>query len=552
MTKRIFRTTLLTSLLISAFCIFLIVGTLFTFFEDQIKKELADEAEYVSYVVESSGTDEFFSKFSKKDKRITLISENGEVLADTKANPADMDNHLNREEIKEAINDGSGTSVRYSNTLTQKTIYCAKKLDDGNIIRVSTTQYTVLTIVLGLIQPLLFVFAVALILALLMSSKASKGIIKPINSIDLDNPEECITYDELSPLLRKIAIQNQTIKNQIEDAKQKQKEFKIITENMSEGFLVIDKNANLLSYNTSALKLLDTETTDGSVLALNRSIKFIDSVSSALGGKRAENTMIHENKTYNIIATPVYEKDKIAGAVILIIDITESAEREEIRREFAANVSHELKTPLTSISGFAELMKEGGIPENNVKDFSSSIYSEAQRLISLISDIIKISELDEKDNNLTTEKVDLYSLSEDIVKRLQKNADKRNITITLSGEHAEITGVKQILDEMVYNLTDNAIKYNVVNGKVYISVHNDNDTVKLSVKDTGIGIPGSQQDRVFERFYRIDKSHSKAQGGTGLGLSIVKRGAAYHNARINLVSEPKKGTEITITFSVTK
>ena len=473
-------------------------------------------------------------------------------MAVPKANPADMDNHLNREEIKEAINDGSGTSVRYSNTLTQKTIYCAKKLDDGNIIRVSTTQYTVLTIVLGLIQPLLFVFAVALILALLMSSKVSKGIIKPINSIDLDNPEECITYDELSPLLRKIAIQNQTIKNQIEDAKQKQKEFKIITENMSEGFLVIDKNANLLSYNTSALKLLDTETTDGSVLALNHSIKFIDSVSSALGGKRAENTMIHENKTYNIIATPVYEKDKIAGAVILIIDITESAEREEIRREFAANVSHELKTPLTSISGFAELMKEGGIPENNVKDFSSSIYSEAQRLISLISDIIKISELDEKDNNLTTEKVDLYSLSEDIVKRLQKNADKRNITITLSGEHAEITGVKQILDEMVYNLTDNAIKYNVANGKVYISVHNDNDTVKLSVKDTGIGIPGSQQDRVFERFYRIDKSHSKAQGGTGLGLSIVKRGAAYHNARINLASEPKKGTEITITFSVTK
>lgn len=548
MTNKIFRSVFFTSVLTLAAGLVLAFGVLFGAFEDRIEKELKSEAGYIAYSVENGDTD-FFSKFSGSDKRVTLIAANGDVIADTQAAASDMDNHADREEVKDALKYGSGTKVRYSETLTEKTIYYAQRLSNGNVLRVSTTQYTIVTIILGLMQPMIIVLVIAMALSFFLSSKVSKKLIQPINSIDLNNPENNDTYEELSPLLHKIINQRRTIDGQIEKAKQVQEEFKLITENMSEGFLVIDKNAKLLSYNSAALKLLDASAAEDNVLTLNRTSGFIDAVSNALKGRHAENTMLHADRTYNLIANPVFDKESVIGAVIVIIDVTETAKREAMRREFTANVSHELKTPLTSISGFAELMKSGGIPEETVVDFSNSIYTEAQRLISLVSDIIKISELDEKDNRLDRESVNLYELAAEVINRLKPAAEKKNIGFTLKGENAETFGVRSIIDEMIYNLCDNAIKYNKNGGSVTVTVNNDGDKAKISVKDTGIGIPKTQQDRIFERFYRVDKSRSKAEGGTGLGLSIVKHGAMYHNADISVESEIEKGTAMTIAFN---
>ena len=547
MTSRIFRSVFFTSVLTLLASLVLVLGVLFGAFENQIEKELKSEAGYIAYTIENGDMD-FFNRFSDSDKRVTLIDSNGEVIADTEADPGKMDNHSDREEVKEALKDGSGTKVRYSKTLTEKTVYYAQKLSNGTVLRVSTTQYTIITIVLGLLQPLIFVLVIAMALSLFLSSRVSKRLVKPINSIDLDNPENCDTYDELSPLLHKIINQNRTIAGQIEKARQVQEEFRLITENMSEGFLVIDKSAKILSYNSAALKLLDAEKAEDNVLTLNRTSGFIDTVTTALDGRRAENAMLHGDRTYNLIANPVFNSGEVIGAVIVIIDVTETAKREAMRREFTANVSHELKTPLTSISGFAELMKAGGIPEETVVDFSTSIYTEAQRLITLVTDIIKISELDEKSDRHDWEKVNLYELSRDVIKRLKISAEKKNVSFTLNGGDAEVYGVRQILDEMVYNLCDNAIKYNREGGRVSVSVKVGDKGVTLSVSDTGIGIPQTQQSRIFERFYRVDKSRSKAEGGTGLGLSIVKHGAIYHNAEISVESEVGKGTKMTISF----
>ena len=547
MTSRIFRSVFFTSVLTLLASLVLVLGVLFGAFENQLEKELKSEAGYIAYTIENGDMD-FFNRFSDSDKRVTLIDSNGEVIADTEADAGKMDNHSDREEVKEALKDGSGTKVRYSKTLTEKTVYYARKLSNGTVLRVSTTQYTIITIVLGLLQPLIFVLVIAMALSLFLSSRVSKRLVKPINSIDLDNPENCDTYDELSPLLHKIINQNRTIAGQIEKARQVQEEFRLITENMSEGFLVIDKSAKILSYNSAALKLLDAEKAEDNVLTLNRTSGFIDTVTTALDGRRAENAMLHGDRTYNLIANPVFNSGEVIGAVIVIIDVTETAKREAMRREFTANVSHELKTPLTSISGFAELMKAGGIPEETVVDFSTSIYTEAQRLITLVTDIIKISELDEKSDRHDWEKVNLYELSQDVIKRLKISAEKKNVSFTLNGGDAEVYGVRQILDEMVYNLCDNAIKYNREGGRVSVSVKDGDKEATLSVSDTGIGIPQTQQSRIFERFYRVDKSRSKAEGGTGLGLSIVKHGAIYHNAEISVESEIGKGTKMTISF----
>lgn len=547
MTSKIFRSVFFTSVLTLLASLVLVLGVLFGAFENQIEKELKSEAGYIAYTIEN-GDMNFFNRFSDSGKRVTLIDPSGEVIADTEADAGKMDNHSDREEVKEALKDGSGTNVRYSKTLTEKTVYYAQKLSNGTVLRVSTTQYTIITIILGLLQPLIFVLVIAMALSLFLSSKVSKRLVKPINSIDLDNPENCDTYDELSPLLHKIINQNRTIARQIEKARQVQEEFRLITENMSEGFLVIDKNAKILSYNSAALKLLDAEKAEDNVLTLNRASGFIDAVTTALDGRRAENAMLHGDRTYNLIANPVFNSGEVIGAVIVIIDVTETAKREAMRREFTANVSHELKTPLTSISGFAELMKAGGIPEETVVDFSTSIYTEAQRLITLVTDIIKISELDEKSDRHDWEKVNLYELSRDVIKRLKISAEKKNVSFTLNGGDAEVYGVRQILDEMVYNLCDNAIKYNKEGGRVSVSVKDSDKGVTLSVSDTGIGIPQTQQSRIFERFYRVDKSRSKAEGGTGLGLSIVKHGAIYHNAEISVESEIGKGTKMTILF----
>lgn len=547
MTAKIFKSTFLTSVLVLIISLVLTMGILFSFFEGQIKKELQSEADYIEYAV-TQHEEGFFKNFSSGEKRITLIGADGTVLEDTSANPAEMDNHADREEVKDALLKGSGTSVRYSKTLTEKTVYYARRMENGNVLRISTTQYTVMTVVLGLLQPLIYVLVLALILSFALSSRVSKSVIKPINEIDLDHPENSDAYEELTPLLHRILNQQKTIKKQLNEAKKHRDEFKLITENMSEGFLITDRDGRLLSCNSAALKLLDADENDGTVLSLNRTGDFRKTVHAALSGERAENTMTHGENTYNLIANPVFEGDKTIGAVIVIIDVTESRRRELIRREFTANVSHELKTPLTSISGFAELLSAGGVPEDTVTDFAKTIYTEAQRLISLVSDIIKISELDEKSVCYEKENVNITELSRDVARRLKMSADKKNVKIGIFGEDISVYGVRKILDEMIFNLCDNAVKYNKEGGTVEIRVKKEDGKTVLSVRDTGIGIAPSQQSRVFERFYRVDKSRSKAEGGTGLGLSIVKHGAMYHGAEIKLTSTSGEGTEVTVIF----
>ena len=549
MVNKIFRSNFFTSMLILLMSFCLTFGVLFSYFEAQMFTELESEAGYISYAVKNEGTD-FINNFNEKGKRITLVSSDGTVLADTKADAEELENHADRKEIADALKNGKGTSSRYSNTLMQKTLYYAEKLDDGTILRVSTTQNSVVIILLGLLQPLIIIIVLALIISIFLSYRLSKAIIKPINELDLDNPAANETYEELTPLLKKMSAQKKTIDKHIKEAEQKQEEFKLITENMSEGLLVIDKDSNVLSYNQAAVRLLEiSDVKSGSVLAFNRSKGFRSVVEKALSGERAESDISHDENTYNLIANPVYENEKIIGAVIVIIDITESAKREQLRQEFTSNVSHELKTPLTSISGFAEMMKSGGTPDETVIDFSTSIYDEAQRLITLVSDIMKISELDEGVIPFEKEQVDLLKLSKDIIKRLTPVANKRNITLNVIGDTALVSGTKKILDEMIYNLCDNAIKYNKESGTVDVIVNQANGKTSVTVRDTGIGIPASEQDRVFERFYRVDKSHSKHVGGTGLGLAIVKHAAAYHDAEISLESIVGKGTSVTIGFN---
>ena len=555
MNKKIFRSSLLTVCLVLVATIVLIMGLLFHFFEKQIQTELANEAGFLAQALENEGAG-YFDGFDNKNNRIagnnriTWIDKNGTVLFDSRADASELDNHADRDEIKTAMKEGKGMSTRYSKTLTEKTVNYAIRLSDGSILRVSTEQYTVVTILMGMLQPILFIMFVALILTLVLSARVSKAIIEPINKLDLEIPENNDTYEELTPLLRKIADQKETIGEQLADARKKQKEFNLITENMSEGFLVIDADANLLTYNSAALNLLEiTPPADRSVLLFCRAKEFRGVISDVLSGIKAENTMVREERSYSLIANPVYEKESVIGAVVVILDITEREKRDMLRREFTANVSHELKTPLTSISGFAELMKAGDVLENDVTDFSKSIYDEAQRLITLVNDIIKISELDGQSIPYEKETVDLYELSKEVIGRLEKEADKKNITFHLIGGRAEIIGVHKILEEMLYNLCDNAIKYNKENGTVDVLVNQTGDGVNVIVRDTGIGIPISHQDRVFERFYRVDKSHSKKVGGTGLGLAIVKHGALYHHAKLSLESTVDVGTVVTIAFS---
>lgn len=549
MNKKIFRSSLLVALLVLTASFVMIIGILFNYFQLQIEKELKNEAMYISIAIENEGA-EYLKSIVNNEERVTLISADGTVIADTSVEAEELENHLDREEIKKALADGYGTSVRYSETLTEKVVYYAQLLDDGSILRVSTKQYTVVTVLLGLSQSISAVILFTFILSFILSSRVSKSIVKPINELDLDDPENNNNaYEELSPLLSKISSQHKTIEKQLHEAKKQQEEFSLITENMSDGLLVIDKNMQILMCNTSAKKLLNASgNINGNVFSVNRSKAFRQSVEKSLGGERFENEMMYNDKHYKIIANPVYEESEIIGAFIVIIDITDTIQREQMRREFTSNVSHELKTPLTSISGFAEMMMNGGIDEATVKDFSKSIYEEAQRLISLVIDIIRISELDEKSNIFVKEKVDLYELSEEIIERLKPQADKKSVKINIFGGKAQVYGVRKILDEIIYNLCDNAVKYNNNGGTVDIIVRTTDDEAIITVRDNGIGIPENAQNRVFERFYRVDKSRSKEKGGTGLGLSIVKHGAVFHNAQITLDSQINEGTSITLKF----
>lgn len=548
MRKKIFQNYLLVEVLVLVLCCGLFLGVLFQHYEKQAFSQLRTEANYIAHGMELSG--ESYLNTLRSDARVTWVDADGTVRYDSAADPATMQNHLNRKEIAEALRNGEGDGSHFSETLMERTLYYAVRLGDGTVLRVSCTQKTVMAMLLMMMPPLLGVAAAVLLICMLMAFRLARHIVDPINRIDLDHPVVEETYGELEPLVKRIQEQNRTIRRQMDELSQRQREFSALTDNMSEGFLLVDYKTNVLSANHSALRMLgDGKAEEITNLRRDNCLpQVLTTVEAALAGVRTETVQEIGGISWQVIANPVVSSGQVAGVAVLLMDVTEREQREKLRQEFSANVSHELKTPLTSITGFAELMKEGMVTGEKVKEFAGDIYREARRLIDLVNDIIRLSRLDENSKLFESEQVDLYDLCDEIIANLQNVAERQNVMFSLSGEHVTISGVWQILNEMVYNLCDNAIKYNRPGGTVDVSVRRDGGSVRLTVRDTGIGIPYADQPRVFERFYRVDKSHSKEVGGTGLGLSIVKHGAQYHNARLELESEPGKGTSISITF----
>lgn len=551
MRKKIFKNmcllALVTILLSSLLVTFAYYGTS----DSRMKAEVREEARFIKGAVELSG-EEYLETIQGTPNRVTLIDTDGTVLYDNQADPATMENHAGRQEVQRATKVGAGESTRMSGTLSQQTFYYAVKLENGQILRVACDTDSVFAAVLAVLPWIIGSAVVVAVITVLFSNFLTKKIVAPINQLDLNDPTDDSVYDELSPLLTKINRQNEVIDQQMRSLREKQEEFTSITENMSEGFLVLDKNTDILSYNTSALRLLGADAAPAesheSALALNRSAGFRSAVDAALSGSRSEQLVRQGGRCCQVMANPVMREGEVEGAVVVILDITEREERENLRREFTANVSHELKTPLTSISGFAEIIQNGIVKPEDIPRFAGNIYVESQRLISLVDDILNLSRLDEEDVQLEREDFDLAALARDVASRLKDSAKKNGVVITVIGDKAEMNGVRSIVDEMVYNLMDNAVKYNKKNGRVTVTVEKGQNGPTLTVTDTGIGIPQGDVDRVFERFYRVDKSHSKEIGGTGLGLSIVKHGAAFHNAKVSLESVEGKGTTVRLAF----
>ena len=552
MTRKIFQSIIAVVISVLLLSLALITGVLYNHFETTMLDQLRTTAQFAEQGVEQEGT-AYFDSLHAQNCRVTWIAADGTVKYDNRSNPKTMENHADRQEVREAMENDSGTSVRRSSTLSEHTMYYAKRLSDGTVLRLSMSQRSVLFLMGGMLSPLVFIFLAACLLAGVLSYRVSKKIVKPLSEIDLKHPEQVETYDELSPFLQRIAAQNREIDARMAEIRKQQQEFSMITENMSEGLFVVDRNYQILSYNKSAMQIfgMDPGQEHENLLAVNRSEGFRNAVDSALKGRHTQENLELNGRVYQIIANAVCQPDfaeDMVGAVILVLDVTEKEAQEQYRREFTANVSHELKTPLTSISGIAEIIRNGIVKPEDIPHFAGKIYDESQRLIALIGDIIKLSRLDENQVPMERETVDMLEMARDVVQQLSSVARKSGVTLVANGTHGQVQGVRQVLGEMVYNLCENAMKYNRAGGRVWVDVQQVADHVVLRVKDTGIGIPAAEQGRIFERFYRVDKSHSKAVGGTGLGLSIVKHGAALHHATISVSSEPEQGTEITLTF----
>lgn len=553
MTKRIFTAILLVTVAILLLSSAVISVVLYEDFEAQFFNELKSEAHTIAVALESGlPAEEYLPALEPArvtDLRVTWVAANGDVLYDSDADETTMENHLAREEIAEALQNGYGDSTRNSATISKKTIYYACRLTDGTVLRVSGTQDSVFGILLNVLKPTAGVLLAAVLLALLLSYRVSKRVVRPLNELDLENPQKVETYDELTPLLEKISAQNRQIRTQMEQLRRSQEEFAAVTGHMSEGLLVIDAKMRLLFCNEAAKRLLHIEQAETqSLLTVNRSAPFREAADNALQGKHAQESLTLDGRIYQLVANPAYDGETLTGAVLLLLDVTEREDRERLRREFTANVSHELRTPLTSISGFAELIREGLAKPEDIPRFADRICSESQRLLALIEDILRLSQLDEGGSveEKTPQKLDELACS--VVQQLAPVAKEKGISITADTAPCEVMGVRRILEELIYNLCDNAVKYNRPKGSVKVTAKPIDGCPTLIVADTGIGIPEAEQERVFERFYRVDKSHSKAIGGTGLGLSIVKHAAAFHNAEITMQSEVGKGTEIKLRF----
>ncbi len=544
MTKKIFRSILLVAAIVLLASLVVVIACMYRFSAEAQERQICDDLSLAAAAVETEG-EKYLAEVTDTRYRLTWVAADGSVIYDTEADSAALPNHADREEILGALKDGEGRSVRYSSTLLEKTMYYARRLADGTVLRISVSRATVWVLVVGMLQPIVLLLLLVLILSAVLARRLSKHIVEPLNELDLEHPLDNDAYEELAPLLSRINRQRNQIDRQLRELERKTDEFSQITRSMQEGLVLLDDHWTILSINPAAQHLFHTEPScvGQDFLTVERSVEMSAAIEEAMRGGHSAFRMHRSARIYQLDLTRIDS----GGAVILTFDITEQEEAEQNRREFTANVSHELKTPLQGIIGSAELLENGMVKPGDTARFVGHIRAEAQRLVTLIGDIIRLSQLDEGDE-MPKERVDLLETAQEAAADVQSAAEKRNVKISVRGEPAELTGVRRLLYEIIYNLCDNAVKYNVDGGSVEIRVASDAQSAAVTVADTGIGIAPEHQGRIFERFYRADKSHSKASGGTGLGLSIVKHAVQYHHGTIELQSEPGKGTRITVRF----
>lgn len=552
MTKKIFKSIVLVAGVVLLASIVIIMGVLYQYFGEVQENQMKDELSISSVAVEEDGVT-YLSKLESNRYRITWIKADGTVIYDTKNGADTMENHADREEVREALSSGEGEGTRYSSTLLENTMYCAKRLSDGTVLRISMSRASAGALAFGMIQPILIVLIVALALSGILASQISKRIARPLNDLDLEHPLENNTYDEISPLLNRINFQHKEIKSQVKELQQKKDEFNQITSSMNEGLVLLDNNGTILSINPAAQNILETDEycIGKDFLTIDRRHDMSIAIQNALNNGKSEIRSEINGREYQFDISRIQSANKTIGAILLAFDITERELAEKTRREFTANVSHELKTPLQGIIGSAELIEGGMVKPEDMPRFVSHIKEEAKRLVVLIEDIIRLSELDEG-SAMPQSEVDLLNIANEVKNNLDETAKAKNVSIQVSGKNVVIEGVKRLIYEIIFNLCDNAIKYNKDGGKVDISVSETESNSVIKVKDNGIGIAPEEQNHIFERFYRVDKSHSKASGGTGLGLSIVKHAVQYHNGTVTIDSQIGKGTEITIAIPKSK
>ena len=552
MTKKIFKSIVLVAGVVLLASIVIIMGVLYQYFGEVQENQMKDELSISSVAVEEDGVT-YLSKLESNRYRITWIKADGTVIYDTKNGADTMENHADREEVREALSSGEGEGTRYSSTLLENTMYCAKRLSDGTVLRISMSRASAGALAFGMIQPILIVLIVALALSGILASQISKRIARPLNDLDLEHPLENNTYDEISPLLNRINFQHKEIKSKVKELQQKKDEFNQITSSMNEGLVLLDNNGTILSINPAAQNILETDEycIGKDFLTIDRRHDMSIAIQNALNNGKSEIRSEINGREYQFDISRIQSANKTIGAVLLAFDITERELAEKTRREFTANVSHELKTPLQGIIGSAELIEGGMVKPEDMPRFVSHIKEEAKRLVVLIEDIIRLSELDEG-SEMPQSEVNLLDIANEVKNDLDETAKAKNVSIQVSGKNVVIEGVKRLIYEIIFNLCDNAIKYNKDGGKVDISVSETESNSVIKVKDNGIGIAPEEQNHIFERFYRVDKSHSKASGGTGLGLSIVKHAVQYHNGTVTIDSQIGKGTEITIAIPKSK
>ena len=546
MRKKIFTLTIaiISTVLLLSFGV--ITDVLYNHFTTVSVNQLKDELTLAAQGVELSGID-YLKSVSENNYRLTLISDDGTVIYDNKSNESEMDNHLDREEIKKAFEEGEGSATRHSDTLGEKTLYEAKRLKDGSVLRISVSLAEVWVLLVGMIYPLAVIFAISVIIAFVLANRVSKSIVKPLLKLDLEHPADNNTYEELSPVLTEIRRQHGKIKEQMTKLSQQNDEFSQIISSMSEGLILLNEQGSIIAINRTARKIFgakdDAVGTD--FLTLDRSPEISYAITEAEKNSRSEITLSKNGREYQFNISRIKSEGKTLGTLILGFDITEKAFAERNRQEFTANVSHELKTPLQSIIGSAELLQNGLVKPEDTARFIGNIKNEATRLVSLINDIIRLSQLDEKAEP-TRESIDLTAIANEVVEVLTPSSEEKKIKLSLECDNITLNGVRRYIYEIIYNLCDNAIRYNKEGGKVDIAIKKWGKSTVITVADTGIGIPAEHQARVFERFYRVDKSHSKETGGTGLGLSIVKRAVMLHNGKVELTSTVGEGTTVKV------